>query len=415
MSKDILKQFSKLKIAIVPSAIKSLKQMVIQFEIRKDHPLVLNSPYPGVNKISFTTHDRGMLFDILGIYEIDVNAMVKNIPSINNEFRVQSDAFNLICIYTVHLILKSKLSRKDKEQGAIAVLLYWQYRFFSSIVTRYYKHGAHSDIMQQVIEDLSLKFDIKKYGTWKKVFRLKAETLLDSKSLHGKTLIEFNIDKDILYTITDVQTRLRSQLKKITARYYELKETSDTFIQTTSSTTVIDGARILKEQSAGFESISNHIYMKMLHKQAFLNPKYVEIILATQKTINKGIVNRILIAMSDIAVYQQEQGIDNKLIKRRDGTEIYEGMALLISKLVRVIYDNIITDKSVNINNRLEIYFATKNLFSTHRTNNDLLNNTKSSIQYFTTHNRITKRENTISSLNISVALYICLMSFNMI
>ena len=413
MSKDILKQFSKLKIAITPSLIKSLKSMVMQFEIRKDHPLVLNSPYPGVNKISFTTHDRGMMFDLLGIYEIDVNAIVKGIPAINNDFKVQSDAFNLICIYTVHLILKSKLSRKDKEQGATAVLLYWQYRFFSSLVTRYYKHGAHTDVMQQVIEDLSLKFDIKKYGTWKKVFQLKAATLLDPKSLHGKTFIKFDVDKEVLYSITDVQTRLRSQLKKITALYYDLKETSDTFIQTTSSTTVVDGARILKEQSAGFESISNHIYMKMLHKQAFLNPKYVEMILATQKTINKGIVNRVIIAMSDVAVHQHDEGTDNKLIKRRDGTETYEGMALLVSNMVRVIYDNIITDKSVNINNKLEIYFATKNLFSTHRTNNDLLNNTKTSIQYFITSNRITQRENTISTLTISVALYICLLSFD--
>ncbi len=414
MSNDILKNFSKLKIVITPKFAKSLERLVLQFELRKDHPLVINSAELGVHKISFTTNDRAILFDLAGIYESDIASLVRGIPSIDNNFKVISDSLNLLCIYLVHLIVNSKLKAKVKHKAAKDVLMYLQYRFFSSLVNRRFPHGAHSDIMQQVVEDLSLKYDVKVHGSWKKLFDHKAETLLGSSSLHKKAIDKFQPDDKVLYALSDTQTRLRSQLNKLTTLYYDYKKAND-YMKSASSTTVVDGKRIIKESDSGFESVAHHIYMKLQSKTSFINPKYVDMIVAIQTTINKGILNRMLISISDTAITQIEDGTDSKLIKRRDGSETYKGIWLLVNNIIHTVYMNAIHDKSVNINNRLEIFNSARNLYSTHRSNNDVLQNTKDSVKLFITDQRITKRENTISTLTISLVLYLTLMSFDVL
>ena len=371
MSKDISTKFSRLKIQITPAFAKNIHNLVLQYELRKEHPLVLNSAMLGVNKISFTTNDRALIFDICGIYENDIASLVRDIDAIDNNFRVISDSFNLLCIYLVHLILKSKLSGKLKETTIIDVFLYWQYRFFSSIVNHYFPHGANHDIMQQVVENLSLKYDIKVIGTWKKVFTNKAKTLMDSKSIHLKALTTASDDKRLLYVITDVQTRMRSQLKNITALYYETKEAND-FIKSASSSTEIDGKRVIREYESGFETVSHHIFMRMQNKSAFINTKYIDMILAIQKNLNRGILNRTFHQMVDIALHQVADESTDKIINRKDGSKVYKGLAGLVHNTIYVIYENALSSDSVNVNNKLEVFYATRNLFSTHRTNNTL-------------------------------------------
>lgn len=414
MATEIKRKLSKLRVKIPNTFAHDMERLLTQYEIRKEHPLVLNSTEIGVHKIAFTSNDRAELFETCGIYEHEVSDIIKDISTIDKAFRVVSDPFNLLCVYLPWRSDSSSMSVSAKQLAKRAILLYWQYKMFSSIINHYFPYGVNGDIMRQVTEGLSMKFDVKVQGSWKKVMEEKVDVLLSKGSLHYDSLHTLEDDMKLLYVITDVQTRLRSQLKNITALYYDMKEANN-YMRSTSATVVVDGKKIIRESSTGFETISMHIATKMLHKSSFVNTKYITMLDGIQKSLNKGIIARVISQLVDTATSQTDAGTDNRLIVRRDGTEIYAGLKLLVSNITRCTYANALSSKTLDINNKLDIFGATKNLFSAHQTNNKLLDNTKLSIAYFIERNNISHRVNTVSALTTTVALYICLMGFEFI
>ena len=412
MSSFIYDQLHKsIDIKITPSLADQLNRLVIAFEIYKEHPMVLNSKIFGVNKFVFASRDRDTFFDIIDIDERDMKDAIKAIPSIDNSHKVVSDEFNIACVYLAHLILNSKLPKKLQIKTIINVLNYQQYRFMASAVNHYFPHGANYDIMQSVVEGLSLKFAIKRLGSWKKVITERSESLTLDTKLHHGTLAKFDDDKAILYLITDTSTRIRSQLQNVVGLYYEVKKAND-FMLSYSSTTEIDGQKVLKEVSSSFEHISGSIFHKILRKSPFINDQYIKMVKSSVPTLNIGIIKRMIIALADEAIVQNDEGNTTKIVNKRDGTKLIVGIESLVEKLIYLIYDSAVHNKNVNINSKIAVYTNTRNLFAVHRSSDSKVLNTKMSIVDLIKRNRVSTRDATVSSLTIALCLYICLLSF---
>ena len=400
-------------IAITPALVKALNTLVLQFEIRGETPMTLNSPMFGVHKFFFTTDDRKMFFEIIKVDESEVAKLIREIPSIDNAFRVISDTFNLTCVYLVHKLLNSKLSVNEVTSACISVFNYMQYRFMSSAVNHYFPHNANYEIMQTVIESLNLKFAIKQYGTWKKVIGNRSLMIITTDSLHKDTIKNLDKDKDILYLITDMSTRIRSQLKIITAEYYAIRETNS-FIRSHSATTELDGEKILREKSGSFELTSSIIYHKLINKAAFIDDHVIRMVQKSVPRLNTSIIKRTLISLSDEAHQQMEEGISTKIIHKRDDTEVYIGIETLLNKIIYVVYMSAIRSDRVNLNSKIAVYNNTKNIFTASRTADKELIYIKASIADFLKRTRITTRDSTVSGLTIAISLYITLLSFQL-
>lgn len=403
-----------LSIKVDLNLVNQLRKMVLQFEIRDEHPMTLNSQMFGVNKFIFNNRDRQLFFDIIGYDESEVSRVINEIPSINKDFKVISDAFNIMSVYLAHLILNSSLQNSVKEASCIDILNYMQYRFIGSAVNHYFPHSANHDIMQTVVESLNMKFSIRQLGSWKAVVSERSKSLIYDTKVHHNTLKNFNNDKDILYLITDTSTRIRSQLKIITAEYYSVKETN-TFITSHSSTAAVDGEKILREKDGAFENMSSAVASKVLIKSSFIDERYIKMTQSSVSRLNTSIIRRMLSSFSDEARHQMEIGENHKVIKRRDNTEIYVGIDTLIDHLIHVIYSSAVRNNRVNINSKIAIYTNTKNIFTAARTSNPELINVKASVAEFLKRNHVTSRESTISGLTIVLALYLTLVSFNTI
>ena len=415
MSSHILEEFSShINIPITPTLANQLIRMVIQFELRDEHALTLNSQMFGVYKFIFNYVDRKNLFDIIGYDEKEINSIIAKIPSINKEFKVVSDAFSLTCVYLVYLLLNSKISVNLKHDAVVNVLNYMQYRFISSAVNHYLPHGANHEIMQSVVESLSMKFSIRQLGSWNKVVTDRSESMaFDTKAHHG-TLNKFTIDKDILYLISDTSTRIRSQLKIITSNYYEMKE-ANAFITSHSSTASVDGEKVLREQSSVFESMSDAVFNKLLIKSSFIDERFIKMVQTTVPRINVSIIRRMLSVLSDEAQHQVESDTINKVDLKRNNLVIYVGIGELLNHLIHVIYSSAIHNPRININSKIAIYTNTKNVFTAARTANQELVNVRASFDDLFRRTRLTTRDSTISGLTIVAALYITLMSFSSI
>ena len=412
MKSQILDYLAKeVPIAITPGLASQLSRMVIAFELRDDHPLTLNSQMFGVNKFTFSSKDRQMLFDIIGYNETDVVKTISKIKSINKDFKVVSDPFNLLSTWVAHLILVSGLSVNAKHDTAVSVLNYMQYKIIGSAVNHYFPHGANYDIMQTVIEALSMKFSVRQSGSWKKVVEERSMSLAFDTKAHHNTLIDFNVDTEILYLISDTSTRIRSQLKIITASYYDIRETGN-FIASHSSTTTLDGEKIIRERSSSFEMISAAVFNKCLVKSSFVDERYIRMVQVSVPRLNVGIIRRLLVAVSDEARQQMTDNELNKIITKRDGTVVYVGVETMIDKMIHVIYSSAIHSSKVNINSKIAIYTNTRNIAAAARSSNPEMLAVKASLDQLIRKTRISVRDSTISGLSVACFLYITLLSF---
>jgi len=410
----IADNLNQIKLNITPEVANSVNKLVLQFEIRDHHPNTLNSNVFGVHKFIFMTNDRDMLFDIFNVNISEFQKIIRDTPSINEAFKVVSDAFNLLCIFIVHQTLSSKLSSADAHKLSVNVLNYLQYRIMSSAINHYFPYKADYDTMQTVIEGLNLKFAIKQFDTWKKVITNRSESLIDHKNKSYNTFKTLKDDKDVLYLLSDTSTRIRSQLKIITGEYYTLKEAGN-ILGSHSSTTSLDGEKILRERINGFSNISSSVYYKAHNKTAFIDNRYIQMVQKSIPRINTNIIRRALQAISDEILVNEHDNTKNKIIHKSDGTDYYYGTEELISRIVYTIYNSAIHNPKINIRNKIMIYINTKNIYSAARSSDPILINVKYSLNELFKRTKVSRRESTVSGLTIAIALYITLISFEKI
>ena len=240
----------------------------------------------------------------------------------------------------------------------------------------------------------------------------RSESITFDTRAHQDTLLQFNKDKDILYLITDTSTRIRSQLKIITSEYYSTRETN-TFMTSHSSTTKLEGEKILKEKDGAYATMSSSVTDKVLIKSSFIDERYIRMVQNSIPRLNLGIIRRMLATISDEARNQKESDNLYKTSLKHDGNEIYVGVGSLIDHIIHVIYSTAIHNSRININSKIAVYTNTKNVFSAARSSNQELINVRASLDDLIRRTRISTRESTISGLIVSFSLYITLMSFN--
>lgn len=403
-----------LPISVDKRLLDQLNKTVLLFEIRDNHPLTLNSQIFGVHKFLFLNTDRKLFFECIGHDELQVIRVLKKIPSINMTFKVTSDALNVMIVYLTHLILNSHLNESDRHITIINILNYMQYRLFSSAVNHYFRYGVSDDIMQSVVESLNMKFAIRQHESWKKVMSERSFNMAFGDKSHMNTLLKFNNDKYILYLISDTSTRIRSQIQVIASAYYDMKSTN-TFISSHSTTTKMDGEKILREINSGLSSMSAAIFDKVIVKQSFIDEKYIAMVQKTVTRLNASIIRRMLSTISDEAKLQMTKSSTKKIIEQNGTTVIYYGIEELIEHIVHVIYSSALHNKSINIDNKMMVYNNTRNIFTAARTSNQELTNIRISFDHLCKRLHISSREGTVSGLTIVFVLYITLVSFNTI
>lgn len=417
-------------ISVTPQRLKDLNRIVLKYELRKEHPYVLNSSLLAVNKITFTEDDRRAIFDLFDVDEKDVRKAILTLPPIRvkiderthknvdiTKFKVGGDSLNIFVMWVVHhILIAPKISQRDKTQALTNLLNYWQYRFFSSAVNYYFPYAAKRDVMQYVIENLNLKFSIKRLDTWKNVIQERSESLLldkkdDKQGIHVDSLTNFDDDESIVYAITDNSTRIRSQLQNIMELYYEFKRQSD-FIDSTSAITELDGEKMLKEVASSFENLTNQIFTKMLYKQSFVNDNYIKQLVGLFPTLNFSILKRTIIVACDAANTQVADETQNRELVRKNGEVRYEGFELLIDKIIYAVYSRVVKDKRINLSNKLAIFMKAKSVMGVHRVSNVEVLHVKDTLKEFIITNKISRRDATVSALANAFSLYIILVSF---
>lgn len=403
---------SPLNIELTQDRIDRFDMTVRAFEVRRTHPLALNSQMLGVHPIVFTDVDREALFTIFDVSEKTLKLIVQKIPSINKDFKVRSDPFNILSGWLIHLAFQQINDTERREHFQLNIAKYFHYRFFTSLVNRYFSHGAVEKYMVAAVNNLSRKFDIVVYGTWKAAIEVRCKDLISSNSIHRQALETVDDDEAFLKMIQDVQTRIRDKVKNITAAYYAAREQGDT-IGSRSSTRETENGVELVNKSKTFDLMIYNLQNEIMTARLFIDTETVRQIVLQSSSITVDLLRSALLSLVDIAGTQRDSG-QLDLIRMNEGCEVYVGMRAYLTNLIQKTYRHCMIN-GVDITNKAQVFTKTKNIYSSSRINDEDVLAVKQSTSYLVDLISTSRRETTKSSLRIGIILYIIIRSFRFI
>ena len=292
-------------VQLTPSLFKRLHTFERMFiNKNQEHIKFFGGNLLGVNPIKFLPSDKNeFLDDILNIDESDVREKILALPSIKNEDWVRyTDIVNLSCLYLVHLIFKmpitASFTQKNKEHAMTTVLLILQYKFFSSIMSHYFKYPADEATALATYAALTKKFAIKQQGNWYNVLLQRSQNIVADSSIHIVTLQRFDDDNDIFYMISDIQGRLKEMVKKIWVVFAEIKQ-MDARILSTGGTIELDGKIVVRDIQTELGPYKKYIFKVITERNSFIKQDLIQIIGSAMHTMPEAVLFDVLNYVTD--------------------------------------------------------------------------------------------------------------------
>lgn len=346
----------------------------------------------------------------MGISSSEMRKIVHEIPSIDKNFKVVSDPFNVFTVYIAYKCLSSDLNRNLKFEAAFATLKLLQYKFFTSLVNYRFKYKPNEAIMQTTFEALSDKFDIKRMGTWKALMEARIREFLEQGSIHYGALTTFTDDKEVLYTITDIQSRIRAQINIFVEEYMRVKESED-IIGSYSAIGVDDeGKARLLDNEQGIDMAISSVYQDTMSISRFLDDKAIRLVAGLFTTIRADQLRQVLIAASEKFVKLAKEHKDDLTIEDKEKGPVYHGGHILVMEIIQQAY-RYCRNNGVNTKIPTEIIKAAKNMYSSSRIADEKVVAVRVSCEALVLEVQSSRRETTVSALKIAFAIYIVLLS----
>lgn len=413
MSQEILRMMSTLDIKINNTIIDKIHLLVTQWELRQQNPLALNSQMLGVTPIYFLPKDTSNLYEIFGLHDSDVNNLVRKIPTINSDWKVSGNPCNIFIIWLMHLGYQDISSDKTRDMFLMDLAKYIHYKFFTSLLSNYFPHGCNEKVMTATITNLSKKFDIIVYGSWKRVIEERCKDLISEDSIHINTFRTGIDDIKFIYILSDIQTRIRDKIKNIWAEYQKARDEGLSISSHGSVTTDREGEKVLIQNTNTFDNMIYNIQNDIKTERLFLDQKMIDMTAGLFSNISSDILRSALKLIVELA---KDQFLSKELVKviQKDNETIFVGLNILISTLIQKTYRYCITS-GIDVTNKALLFEKVKNIYSSSRIKDDDILQIKSSIAYLVDSLNISRRETTISSLRMAVILYIMIKSFKYI
>ena len=242
---------------VTPAWALTLRRYVYSFITRRvglvDYQEFFGSPYLGLQKITFTTGDRNLWFsEVFDVDEEELKENLHEVQSIQKEWNVVGDVFNMTIPYLLYRVYHSKLDPKTKHQALVDIVCMYHYKCFTSIIHNDYPYQARKEVVLETYNRLSLKYDIKRYGSWRALIEARAEWILDPKTgIHFEAFTKMDDDKKIIYMVGDIQNRFRRLINDINKVFHEVKNKTNIVS--------IEGAKVNLKDEVTIKSVSKEI------------------------------------------------------------------------------------------------------------------------------------------------------------
>ncbi len=383
---------------------KDLAKRFYQFQIgfvnkNEEHMLFFGGNLLGVQVVRFLPSDYNNFFNVL--LDVDSEKLKHDIEhksTINTDFKVSSDEFNIACFYCMYRFLNSPyLSPNERERAATDACLIYQYKITCSLLAHYFRYPVDPDIAQATYASLSNRFLIKKLGSWGEVFNYRCEEILREDGLHYHIFKNFSDDKAITYVIADTQGRIRDMLKNITAEFKKVHVSGERIDVSSSTDITLDGNEIIKDKIHGPDIYVRYVMSVMADEYTFIKEELFAIVVQALPGINSRLFRTTLQWFSEQSHGKYSKEIDQFIRQVLIYTIEYLNRD---GKLLQKTRD--ILDLTINIKN---LYLASR---STDMELKEIRDNGSNLIAVISP----TSSESVVSNIRTGVILYLTLRAF---
>ena len=253
----------------------------------------------GVYPIYFTNEDgRHWFEEVLDIDDVALTRAIHALESIETNWKRASDVINLTLIYSIYRILQSNIAQSIKCKYCFMSLHILHYKFLSSLQAHRFKYPVDKAVATAVFEGLSKKYLIKVCGSWKDVLEYRARAILSDQSIEYKTLLVYKDDKSVIYTIQEIQNRLRKMVNGLSEEFYKIKE-RDVKIGVQSKVFSDEQGDQIVDSVSSYTTYIRYISAIIGDKDSFIKPEIVSIVENTSNRLPTHAIVTMLNWLSD--------------------------------------------------------------------------------------------------------------------
>lgn len=358
-----------------------------------EHVKCLGSNLTGVHRLSWTLQDRlEWEEDFLQIDGRDLRQAILAVPTMDDVGRVAADNFNISCCWIAHRFYKSDLPPRVKEKGMKLSMDILQYKLMSSIHSHYFKFAVDQNVAEATYAELSRKFDIKRYGSWRAVLDSRSENIIATGEIHEQTIRRFDDDMAIVRMIQDIQFRLRDKIKNIWEAMAIVIE-KDMKFGSTSSTIELDGALVTRDIERLSSDYIRFIKETAAEKDRFIKPDLVQVIESVMSTMPEKPFEQLLLVFTDKVARSDKKAIE------------------LIEQTMEHLFNVVLADRKaqMRVNDVAAVLNRIRGLYTASRSNNDILNNMRDTAEKMVRKDVKIVNNANVAALRTGLLLYLVL------
>lgn len=281
---------------------KALYQYQVRYVNRNhEHMEFFGGALLGVQVVRFRDADVMQFYD--EVLDVDYHRLVtdiRRVDTINHEYKVAGDVFNLTLIYVLHGVFTTKaMTDKDRVRAGYDTAMIFFYRCVAALLSYYFRYPADPKIAQMAYANLSDKFLIKKLGSWYKVMDYRALDMVDPKGLHYANIVSFKDDTAIVYAISDMQGRIRDMIKNYYAIFKKMHEEGQSIAVTSSTWLDADGEETIREKTTGAQSYRDYMLHTLSDKNSLIRDDLISVIVKINVNTSFRMVKSMLVWLSD--------------------------------------------------------------------------------------------------------------------
>lgn len=358
-----------------------------------EHVKCLGSNLTGVNRLSWSLQDRlEWEEDFLQIDGRELRQAILAIPHMDDVGRVAGDNFNISCCWLAHRFYKSDLPPRVKEKGMKLSMDILQYKLLSSIHSHYFKFPVDQNVAEATYAELSRKFDIKRYGSWRAVLDSRSENIIATGEIHELTIRQFDDDIAIVKMIQDIQFRLRDKIKNIWEVMANVIE-NDMKFGSVSSTIELDGALVTRDIERLSTDYLHFIKEAAAERDRFIKPDLVNVVKTIMSTMPEKPYEQLLLVFCD-------------KVSKSDKNAIR-----LLELTMEHLFNVVLADRktTMRMNDVPAVINRIRGLYTASRSNNDILEEMKTITEKFVRKDIKIVNNANVAALRTGLLLYIVL------
>ena len=247
-----------------------------------EHTEFFGGVFIGVNPIMFTEFDRESWYqDVLTVDETALKDDFKHVTDINPDFNVMSEPFNYTAFYVCHrLYQEGSIPLKLRHTAMVMSLVMLHATFLTSLLYhRFRKYQASREVAQAAYNTLTMRFDIRRYGSWRELLEARAEEILTLSGVYGKFIKDFKPDPKVIGVLTTNQGRIRKLINNLFSVYDRVRLQGDKVKAQATTMVTTDGEVIMRDRVNGYATYRRYLRRVVQERDSFIKDPLIKITL----------------------------------------------------------------------------------------------------------------------------------------